>query len=269
MTRVDALVAMATDHLAGLASAPNVVPQRFQVIVRVDEAALHPDLDDLARAEACIASTCSLDPNVARELACDAGIAALVERDGVPVQVTSPTRFATPAQVVALFVRDRCCQYPGCGRTKRLIAHHVTPHPVGPTHLDNLVLLCRKHHRKVHKPGWSTRWEHRGTNRILVVVAPDGSIVEPPDPPGGPPPEPPPPGRRRTGTGERLTPWARDCYYDTWTRADQAAEAEAEAAEAAATKEAEAAVEAAAATEVAGAAQPATEPGHPAVTTAA
>jgi len=290
MTRVDALVAMATDHLAGLSSAPNVVPQRFQVIVRVDEAALHPDLDDLARAEACIASTCSLDPHVARELACDAGIAALVERDGVPVQVTSPTRFATPAQVVALFARDRCCQYPGCGRTKRLIAHHVTPHPVGPTHLDNLVLLCRKHHRKVHRPGWSTTWELRDGKRVLVVVTPDGSIVEPPDPPTGPPPEPPPPGRRRTGTGERLTPWARDCFYDTWTRADQrgldeaAAEAADAAAEAAATdttaeptdacESPDVAADAAAIDDVddrAAAAEraPAAEAAHPEVTTAA
>ena len=233
MTRVDALIAMATDHLTGLAPAPNVIPQRFQVIVPVDEAALHPALDDLATAEACIASTCSLDPNVARELACDAGIAALVERDGVPIQVTSPTRFATPAQVVALFARDRCCQYPGCGRTKRLIAHHATPHPVGPTHIDNLVLLCRKHHRTVHRPGWATRWERRDGKRILVVVTPDGTPVEPPDPPAGSPPEPPPPGRRRTGTAEPLTAWARDCYYDTWTRADQAAlDAAATAAEA-------------------------------------
>ncbi len=221
MTRLDALVAMATDHLAGLSSAPNVIPQRFQMIVRVDEATLHEDLDDLARADACLAGTCSLDPIVARELACDAGIAVLVERDGVPVQVTSPSRFATPAQLVALHARDKCCQYPGCGRKVRLIAHHVTPHPVGPTHLDNLVLLCRKHHRKVHRKGWSTHWEHRGTRRILVVVAPDGAVLEPPDPPRGPPPEPPPPGTRRIGTGEPLTAWARDCFYDTWSRADQ------------------------------------------------
>ncbi|MFN8040826.1 MAG: DUF222 domain-containing protein [Acidimicrobiales bacterium] len=234
MTRVEALVAIATDHLAGTTNAPDVIPQRFQVIVRVDEAALHPDLDDLAKAEACVAGACSLDPCVARELACDAGIAALVERDGVPVQVTSPTRFATSAQVVALFARDRCCQYPGCGRTKRLIAHHVTPHPVGPTRVDELVLLCRKHHRKVHRRGWSTRWENRGPKRILVVVAPDGSIIEPPAPPLGPPPEPPPPGRRRTGTGERLTPWARDCFYGAWTQADQAALDQATAADEAA-----------------------------------
>ncbi|MFN8038031.1 MAG: DUF222 domain-containing protein [Acidimicrobiales bacterium] len=267
MTRVDALVALATDHLAGLAPAPNVVPQRFQVIVRVDEAALHPELDDLARAEACVAGTCSLDPNVARELACDAGIAALVERDGVPVQVTSPTRFATPAQLVALFTRDRCCQYPGCGRTKRLIAHHATPHPVGPTQIDNLVLLCRKHHRKVHKRGWSTRWENRRGKRLLVVVTPDGSTIEPPAPPRGPPLEPPPAGRRRTGTGERLTPWARDCFYGAWTQADQTALDQAAEDEAATATDAAATQADRAEAAAAGAAR--TEPGHPEVTTAA
>ncbi len=230
MSRLDALIALAQDHLAGRSSAPNVLPQRFQAIVRVDETVLHPDHDhdDEGVGEACLAGACSLDPSTARRLVCDAGIAALVERDGVAVATTSPARFATPAQLVALHDRDKTCRYPGCGRRVRLIAHHVTPHPVGPTRLDNLVLLCEHHHFGVHRTGWSTRWEHRRGRRVLVIVQPDGGVVEPPDPPVGPPPAPPPPpGERFTGTAEPLTFYARDVLLTSWLAADQHAAANA------------------------------------------
>ncbi|MEZ5143628.1 MAG: DUF222 domain-containing protein [Acidimicrobiales bacterium] len=86
MSRLDALVALAQDHLAGRSSAPNVVPQRFQAIVRVDETVLHPDHDDDPGVvgEACLAGACSLDPATARRLVCDAGIAALVGATASP-----------------------------------------------------------------------------------------------------------------------------------------------------------------------------------------
>ncbi|MEO6715327.1 MAG: HNH endonuclease signature motif containing protein [Mycobacteriales bacterium] len=43
----------------------------------------------------------------------------------------------------AVQTRDRCCQFPGCTRTKRLIVHHIVPwHRGGPTDLTNLVLLA-------------------------------------------------------------------------------------------------------------------------------
>ncbi|MEZ5145300.1 MAG: hypothetical protein R2726_22730 [Acidimicrobiales bacterium] len=166
MSRPDALIALAQDHLAGRSSAPNVLPQRFQAIVRVDEAVLHPDHDDDPGVvgEACLAGATSLDPATARRLVCDAGIAALVERDGVAVATTSPARFATPAQLVALHDRDKTCRYPGCGRRVRLIAHHVTPHPVGPTRRQPGP-VARAPPLRVHRRGWSTRWEHRRGRR--------------------------------------------------------------------------------------------------------
>jgi hypothetical protein len=224
MTRLDALVALAQDHLAGRASAPHVLPQRFQAIVRVDEAVLHPDRDDPDHpGDACLAGVTSLDPATARRLTCDAGIAALVERHGEAIAATAPQRFATPAQVVALHARDKTCQYPGCGRRFRLIAHHVTPHPVGPTRVDELVLLCEQHHVAVHRHGWSTRWHRRRERRVLAVIQPDGTAVEPPEPPTGPPPEPPPPGPRLTGTCEPLTFYARDVIIEHWLTTDQRA----------------------------------------------
>jgi HNH endonuclease len=56
----------------------------------------------------------------------------------------------------ALWRRDRGCAHPGCGRTRFLHAHHVTPWAAGGrTDLDNLVLLCGEHHRHLHDGGFT------------------------------------------------------------------------------------------------------------------
>lgn len=62
-------------------------------------------------------------------------------------------RLASSRQRLALSVRDLgLCQFPGCGRRRRLEAHHRQPWSEGgPTDLDNLVLLCRSHHIAVHE----------------------------------------------------------------------------------------------------------------------
>lgn len=226
MTRPDALVALAQDHLVGRTTAPHVLPQRFLGIVRVDESALHGDLDDDARraGDACLHATTSLDPASARRVLCDAGIAVLVERHGQPVTATAPQRFATAWQHTALWERDRGCRYPGCPRTVRLIAHHVIPHPVGPTHLDNLVLVCEHHHHKIHQQGWRGAWvdDADGTRRF-AVFRPDDTRVHPPPAPRARPAETPTPARRLTGTGEPLTFYARDVIISHWHLADQRA----------------------------------------------
>ena len=63
-------------------------------------------------------------------------------------------RFATPAQRRALAVRDGSgCAHPGCTvQDWRCVAHHIIPWDQGgPTEIANLVLLCRFHHREVHR----------------------------------------------------------------------------------------------------------------------
>lgn len=71
---------------------------------------------------------------------------------GEPIMATVPARFATADQKRALLARDGGCAHPGCGATRRLIAHHIRYHDQGgPTELRNMVLLCRRHHRIVHR----------------------------------------------------------------------------------------------------------------------
>lgn len=67
-------------------------------------------------------------------------------------------RFATPAQRVALTVRDRGCVFPGCDAPAHMCAaHHTTPWEVfGLTDLGNLALLCW-HHHALCEPGRPAR----------------------------------------------------------------------------------------------------------------
>ena len=68
-------------------------------------------------------------------------------------------RCATPAQRRALAARDGGCAFPGCERPPAWTeAHHVIPWIQGGlTDLDNLVLLCRHHHRNFESWGWQVR----------------------------------------------------------------------------------------------------------------
>jgi Domain of unknown function (DUF222)/HNH endonuclease len=70
-----------------------------------------------------------------------------------PLEVGRATRVVSPAQRGALAVRDGGCRYPGCDRPVAWYEAHHLRHWLhgGPTDLENLVLLCRAHHRAVHE----------------------------------------------------------------------------------------------------------------------
>lgn len=68
--------------------------------------------------------------------------------------------------VDAVRQRDGRCRFPGCSINARFCdVDHVRPWPDGPTALDNLVLLCRRHHRVKQLVGWR------------VQLAPDGVLM--------------------------------------------------------------------------------------------
>ena len=94
----------------------------------------------------------------ARRLACDAGSVVMRHAaDGSVLDVGRKTRTVPPALRRALQARDHGCRFPGCN-ARRTDAHHVRHWADGgPTRLDNLVLLCRRHHRAVHEEGFLVR----------------------------------------------------------------------------------------------------------------
>jgi hypothetical protein len=76
----------------------------------------------------------------------------------------------------ALVVRDEHCRYPGCDRPSSWCdGHHAVPFPDGPTSIDNLVLMCRRHHQMLHKRGWHAKLRPEGT---FHVTTPWGLVRE-------------------------------------------------------------------------------------------
>lgn len=67
-------------------------------------------------------------------------------------------RLFSPAQRLALILRDQHCRAQGCTIPGTWTeAHHQTPwHHGGPTDLANGILLCPWHHHRAHDPTYTT-----------------------------------------------------------------------------------------------------------------
>jgi HNH endonuclease len=106
-------------------------------------------------------------PETARRLACDCSYVALFERGGRPLSFGRRTRSIPPAIRRALAARDGRCRFRGCERKRFVDAHHIHHWARGgETALDNLVLLCRHHHRLVHEGGFSVSLDAEGRPRF-------------------------------------------------------------------------------------------------------
>jgi hypothetical protein len=92
-----------------------------------------------------------------RRLACDCSRVALIEDDdGEPLSIGRKSRSIPPAIRRALKSRDGGCRFPGCSHKRYVDGHHIRHWADGgETSLENLVQLCRYHHRLVHEGGFS------------------------------------------------------------------------------------------------------------------
>jgi 5-methylcytosine-specific restriction protein A len=90
---------------------------------------------------------------------CDCSLNRVVMAGSSLLDYGTLTQTISKALWGALVVRDDHCRFPGCDRRPLWCdAHHVVWFSQGGlTRPDNLVLLCRRHHRLLHKPGWSAR----------------------------------------------------------------------------------------------------------------
>jgi HNH endonuclease len=87
-----------------------------------------------------------------QRIACDSRIRLSVHAaDGRTLDLGRRRRRPSRALLTALWQRDRGCAMPGCDRHRFLHAHHVVSWAAGGhTDMDNLVLLCGEHHRRLH-----------------------------------------------------------------------------------------------------------------------
>jgi hypothetical protein len=104
-------------------------------------------------------------------LACDAR-AAWLTLDGrhEVLNLGRDSRTVTAAQRRAVTVRDRHCRHPGCRAPARWcdVHHRVEWEHGGGTDMDNLVLLCRRHHVIVHEGRQRLLRNDDGTLRVAI-----------------------------------------------------------------------------------------------------
>jgi hypothetical protein len=170
--RADALVDLCRRYLNS-AEAPTTGGERPHVTVIVDLQALQGQTGGRCELD----SGAVIHPETARRLACDAAITrVIVSADSEPLDLGRRTRTVPAPMRRALVVRDRHCRFPGCDRPPAWCDGHHIVHWIdgGPTALDNLILLCRRHHRLIHEAGFRLT----KTNRRLRVTRPGGSVIE-------------------------------------------------------------------------------------------
>ena len=164
--RMDALVAICETSLGGLGEAPSTRP-RPRLLATVDLAELiNLGASEAARVLWRVAGRRARVTPLATQLwACDAEITPIIFDQGQPIGV-GETRSIIPAKVrAALIARDQGCRFPGCsapiGWTD---GHHILPRSKGGTaEITNLVMLCRRCHRRIHHRGWRIRIESDAT----------------------------------------------------------------------------------------------------------
>lgn len=167
--RADALIALVTRTAVG---SSNAAAGTAQVVLHIDSETATAHIErgpvvPLASAE---------------RIACAARVRALVkDRRGNPLYLGRTHRLATKTLIAAVSVRDQHrCRWAGCTETRHLDAHHIK-HWLrgGRTDIDNLVLLCDRHHRLIHDHGYSMH----GTGNDVSCHRPDGRLVADAGPP--------------------------------------------------------------------------------------
>ena len=124
-----------------------------------------------------------LEVRTAERLACTGRVAiSITDAGGEILHLGRSRRLASRAQRRALRLRDTICSFPGCHQSQHLDAHHVVPwSDGGPTDIDGLALLCRRHHVMVHEGGLRLVPGSPTTGALgarFIVVDADGCPVQ-------------------------------------------------------------------------------------------
>ena len=176
--RADALERLADHFLNGSDSGNNHGGERCTLHV-------HTDIDTLQEngqgAESNLENTGNVSAETSRRLACDCSVVHWIDdEDGNTLSIGRKSRTIPPAIRRVLNHRDHGCRFPGCTAHKYTDAHHIQHWADGgETKLDNLVTLCRHHHRAVHEGGFTVKMnpngqpEFRDPNGKLLPPAPE------------------------------------------------------------------------------------------------
>jgi hypothetical protein len=154
---------------------------RYPVVLPVDTEDVRADAGAVLELED---GGIRVSAETSRRLSCDASVVAMREApDGSVLDVGRRTRTVPTPMRRALTARDARCRFPGC-TARRCDAHHIEHWADGgSTSLDNLMLVCRRHHTLVHEGGIRVERDALGG---LNFVRPDGRVIalSPPRPAG-------------------------------------------------------------------------------------
>ncbi len=105
-------------------------------------------------------------------LACDSSVTrVLLGSESTVIEVGRSKRVVSGPARKALAARDGHCRWPGCERPASWTSAHHVVHWIhgGSTDLDNLVLLCHRHHWMVHEGKWQLV---RGEDGRMLAIPP-------------------------------------------------------------------------------------------------
>jgi Domain of unknown function (DUF222)/HNH endonuclease len=125
-----------------------------------------------------------ISSRMVERLACDAAITRIVlGSDSMVIDVGRAKRVISGPARKALIVRDGHCTWPGCERPATWSTGHHLVHWVhgGTNELENLALLCYRHHWLVHDGNWQIV---RGEEGRMLAIPPTinfGSPARGPD----------------------------------------------------------------------------------------
>lgn len=167
--RADALAEVAETFLSN-SGHNGTTADRYQVVVHVAaDVTAETSPSDVTAVTSQLDDGSGVTAETSRRIACDCSVVPVREDPfGEPLSIGRKTRSIPPAIRRALQLRDGGCRFPGCTHTRFVDGHHIKHWADGgETSLENLVLLCRRHHRLVHEGGYGV--ERRTGGEIVFT----------------------------------------------------------------------------------------------------
>ena len=150
--RADAIAEMAESYLANGPTSSSSA-DRYQVMVHVTA----ETSDSASETNNYVENGPHVSAETTKRIGCDSSLSVLIEdENGSPLNIGRKSRVIPAAMRRALRARDEGCRFPGCTHRYFIDGHHIKHWANGgETSLENLVQLCRHHHRLVHEGGFS------------------------------------------------------------------------------------------------------------------
>jgi hypothetical protein len=170
--QADAFVTMLKEYLHDSAGETRSSSDNYLVNIHVDQSALAPRghvAGEVGRS--------SVPIETVKRLCCDGHTVVMTEtKDGEPLSIGRKSRVVPKGIERAVRARDKnTCRFPGCSNKRFVDIHHIEHWANGgETAVNQLMLLCSKHHTLVHEGGFDIDRDFQGRWSFL---RPDGIAV--------------------------------------------------------------------------------------------